>query len=139
MRHHKLSKLARLRRMELDRARSEMIAAESAANEARRAAADAQAAIEHEMKKACSILADDAAAETFAAWLPLGRAKQTRAQDQCERTEQNLFRARTMFNLARAAAEAVQILIETRQTADAKAALRKEQHVLDETSRRRAP
>ena len=137
MRRDKMSKLLQLRRMEVEGARAQMLAAEAMQSEARQTLRDAQSAVRREMEGACSLLADDAAAEAFAKWLPLGRAAQFRAEAQLRHAEENLIKARTTFNLARIAAEAVEKFIDNQRTAQIKADQIKEQLMLDEISPRR--
>lgn len=138
MRRDKLSKLLQLRRMEVEGARAQMLAAEATENEARQTLREAQSAVRRETEGACSLMADDAAAEAFAKWLPLGRAAQFRAEAQVRHAEENLIRARTTFNLARSAAEAVEKLIADQLAAQIKVDLIKEQFILDEISQGRS-
>ena len=137
MRPDPLPTVLRLRRMEMDAARAELLAAESRAGEAREATLAAQLAIRREMAAACSAEADDVSVEAFAAWLPVGRAAQTRAEASWRRAEEDSIRARTLFNLARGAAEAVEKLIDEQRAAEVKAALVREQKALDEVGGRR--
>ena len=136
MRRDPLPVVLRLRRTEMDSARAELLAAEARAAEAKEATLAAQLAIRREMAAACSAEADDVSVERFAVWLPVGRASQTRAEALWRRAEEDSLRARTLFNLARSAAEAVETLMEEQRVAEVKAALAKEQLVLDEVGGR---
>jgi len=136
MRRDPLPIVLRLRRTEMEAARSDLLAAEARAAEAKEATLAAQLAIRREMAAACSAEADDVSVESFAAWLPVGRAAQTRAEAMWRRAEEDSIRARTLFNLARTAAEAVEKLIEEQRLADVKAAMAKDQLVLDEIGSR---
>ena len=137
MRRDQLLKLLQLRRMEVNAARAELLAAEVTAREARQAVRDAQSMLRHEMAAACSVAADDGAAEAFAKWLPIGRAAQTRAEAQLQRVEENLFRIRTAFNLSSSAAESVEMLINDQHTTQIRAEQAAEQLHLDEISLRK--
>ena len=123
-------------RRERQHRQSQPFSAEARAAEAKEATLAAQLAIRREMAAACSAEADDVSVESFAAWLPVGRAAQTRAEAMWRRAEEDSIRARTLFNLARTAAEAVEKLIEEQRLADVKAAMAKDQLVLDEIGSR---
>ena len=137
MRRDSLPTLLRLRRMEMDHARTDLLAAEARASDARQAAQAARLAIQREMLAASAVEADDSAVQAFANWLPVGRASQTRAEAELRRAEEDSIRARTFFNLARTAAEAVEKLIDQREAAAVRAEQAKEQAALDEVASRR--
>ena len=121
----------------MDQSRADLLSAEARAVEARQSAAAARLAIQREMLAASATEADDRAVEAFAKWLPVGRAAQTRAEAALRRAEEDSIRARTQFNLARTAAEAVEKMIAEQTAAALRLSLAKEQSVLDEAALRR--
>ncbi len=134
MRPDPLPTLLRLRRMEMDTARAEMLNVEARVAEAQLAVQTAEAAIRHEIAMASDIATDDAAVEAFSAWLPVGRATLARAAVVRGRAEEDVLHARTMFNLARIAAEAVETLIEENKANGLRTGLQRQQAVLDDIS-----
>lgn len=134
-----LRTVLRLRTMEVDASRAELAAREARAHEATLALHEAETAIQCEMAAASRVNADDGVVEAFIAWLPTGRAAVTRAKALLSRAQEEAAQARAMLNLARAAAEAVEKLIEKRDEERAAEALRKQQLVLDEAGLRPRP
>jgi flagellar FliJ protein len=126
----------RLRRMEVDAARAELVLRETRAHEAAIMAHEAEATIQAEMQAATRLTADDAAVEAFGAWLPKGREAVARAEALLLRAQAEAAQARARLNLARAAAEAVEKLLEKKAAAAEKEALRRQQIVLDELGQR---
>lgn len=134
-----LQTVLQLRRNDVDAARAALMECESQAQSASQAEKEALATIQSEMQAAAALSADDAVVEAFGAWLPLGRAAVSRASATLARAEDDATQARAVLNLARAAAEAVEKLIEKRDEEVAREALRREQIVLDEVSQRQTP
>ena len=137
MRHDPLPTLLRLRQMEMDTARGDLLSAEARLSDARRGVQAAEASIRNEMTAASGVNADDAAVQAFAKWLPSGRASVARAKALRARAEEDTVQARTLFNLARVAVEAVEKLIEEKRNQELREAGRREQLALDEAGRRR--
>jgi flagellar biosynthesis chaperone FliJ len=137
MRRNPLPVLLRLRATDLDAARAELVQIEHRMLEARRAVQAAELAIHNEMAAAASVQADDAAVQAFANWLPIGRASVARAKALRTRAEEDSLHARTIFNLARIALEAVQNLMDEQRAAQSRTAIRNEQNALDEIGGRR--
>ncbi len=138
MRRDALPILLRLRRMEMDHARADLLAAEARVGETRQAAQAARLAILREMLAASAMEADDSAVQAFANWLSVGRATQTRAEAELRRAEEDSIRARTCFNLARTAAESVGKLIDQRNAAEQRVDRVTEQMTMDEVASRRS-
>ncbi len=139
MRRNPLPVLRQLRAREMQAARAELLSAERHLVEARRAVHAAESAIRHEMAAAASVHADDSAVQAFAKWLPVGRASVARAKALRARAEEDTLQARTVFNLARSALEAVETLIESQRVVEASETARKEQASLDEMGSRLRP
>ncbi len=131
-----LQTLLRLRHTEVDAARAELMACEMRVQNAALAEQAARAAIVSEMAVASTLTSTDAAVEAFGAWLPIGRAAVTRAEATLSRSEDEAVQSRACLNLARAAAEAVEKLLEKQAEEAAKEALRREQVILDEAGQR---
>jgi hypothetical protein len=134
MRPDPLPTLLRLRQMEMDAARAELLPAEAQLADAGRAVQAAEQAIRREMAAASMVDCDDATVEAFAKWLPTGRASVARAKALRTRAEDSTLQARTMFNLARTAYEAVEKLIAEKRNLVLRASERHEQAGLDEVA-----
>lgn len=135
----RLRMLMRLRKSEVDTARTALAARLEEAGAARSRAQEAEAAIAREFEAASRLDADDAAVDALAAWLPRGRAAAAVARGQADRAEAEVVQARAMLTLARSAAEAVQALIEAETAIATRQAAAREQAVLDEAARHREP
>lgn len=97
----------------------------------------ARAAIATEMQSALALSTDDAAVDAFAMWLPRGRAAVARACHELEAAQDEITQVRAALSLARAAAEAVDQLIEARNATALMELQRKQQIELDDFSHRR--
>lgn len=132
-----LPTLLRLRRLAHDEARRALT--EAVAREA--AATDIADAIDREIGRettlASSLDTDDAVVERFGLWLTGARHRAAAARAHAERLESDTARARAAMTLARAGVEAVESLAADRAAADRDAAMRREQHALDDLARRK--
>jgi hypothetical protein len=120
-------------------------------DEARRAVSDATARetlaqgaadrVEHEIARetalACSLAADDSAVEAFGAWLTGARQRAAATRETAERAGAETARARAALNIARAGLEAAEALAAGRLDAAAATQARREQHALDDLTRRK--
>lgn len=139
MARDRLRIVLRLREMEVDDARTELVRRETRVHAAAVAAHEAEAAIQSEMTAAARLSADDAAVEAFGAWLPSGRRAVLEAQAVLSRAQGESAQARARLNVARAAAEAVKTLIADRDAEASREVLRREQIDLDEAGARAGP
>ncbi len=102
-------------------------------------AADAvEREIARETEIACNLAADDAAVEAYGAWLTSARHRAEATRAAAERAEAETARFRAALNLSRAGLEAAEALAAGRAAQDAEAEVRREQHALDDLTRRRA-
>jgi flagellar export protein FliJ len=131
-----LQTLLQLRRMDVDAARLALIERETALQTAVKAEHQAEAAIISEMKAATELRTDDATVEAFGTWLPYGRRMVACAKAKAEDAQGHVIQARAVLNIARAAAEAVDKLIEVKATKASADMARREQNRLDELSQR---
>jgi flagellar export protein FliJ len=132
----RLASLARMRRQDVDEARRNLAGCLDLEAAAERCAAASDASIAREMQAAGNLSAGDHAAANFAAWLETARASAATARLEQQRTGAATGRARAALVAARAAAEAVEMLRAAQAASRHAAALRAEQHDLDEIGRR---
>jgi len=92
----------------------------------------AEEALVQERDIALSPLAEDAAVEHYAAWLPHGQKALQVALDEMNRQTAETARARSTMIMARAALKAVQTLDEQRALQKRLATLKAEQNTLDD-------
>jgi len=126
--------VARLRKLAIDEARlglAALLAAETRAAEADRAA---QASLLREREAASAL---DAADGAFAAWLPRGLEARDVARDASTQAEVAAQQGRVTLAAARAAAEAVEDMLEKEAAEQMAETERREQAVLDEVGQRR--
>jgi hypothetical protein len=134
-----LQALLRLRRLAHDEARRALSAAVAQEALALAAADATEREIARETELACRLEADDAAVEAFGVWLVEARRRAEATRDAAERAEAETARARATLNLARAGLESAEAVAAERAGLVAKAEARREQHALDELTRRREP
>jgi flagellar export protein FliJ len=134
-----LQTVLRLRRMDLDSCRAELVHKDTRAHEAAIVVQAAEARIQAEMAAASRLSASDAAVEAFGAWLPKGREAVAHAIAVLERAQQDAAQARALLNLARAAAEAVERMLEQKAVDATREELRVQQVSLDEVGLRQRP
>lgn len=127
-------RLRRLASIEARRAVSDAVARETLAQ---RVADMAEDEIARETALACVLEASDAAVEAFGAWLTCARQRAEAARSAAERAGAETARARAALNLARAGLEAAEALAAGRVEAAVAAQARREQHALDDLTRRR--
>ncbi len=131
-----LQAVLRLRRIANDEARRAVSDAVAQETLAQRLADMVDDEIARETALACSLEADDAAVEAFGAWLTYARQRAEAARNAAERAEAETARARAVLNLARAGLETAEMLLARRVDAAAAAQARREQHALDDLTRR---
>ena len=132
-----LQAVLRLRRIANDEARRAVSDAVAQETLAQRLADMVDDEIARETALACRLEADDAAVEAFGAWLTYARQRAEAARNAAERAGAETARARAVLNLARAGLEAAEAVAASRQDAAAAAQARREQHALDDLTRRR--
>ncbi len=132
-----LQTVLRLRRIAKDEARRAVSDAVAQETLAQRLADMVDDEIARETALACRLEADDVAVEAFGAWLTCARQRAEVARNAAERAGAETARARAVLNLARAGLEAAEALAASRQDAAAAAQARRDQHALDDLTRRR--
>ena len=132
-----LRTLVRLRQGTVGEAKRLLATCLEAETRARNAAAEAERRIAREAEAACRLEAGDAAVESFAAWLPVGRHAVEAARRAEEASRSDTERARAAMVLARTGAEAAEKLLAKREAELAAEAQRKAQLALDELARGR--
>ncbi len=132
-----LQTVLRLRRIANDEARRAVSDAVAQETVAQRVADMVEDEIARETALACKLEADDAAVETFGAWLTCARQRAEATRDAAERAEAETARARAALNLTRAGLEAAEALVAGRLDAASAAQARREQHALDDLTRSR--
>ena len=132
-----LHSVLRLRKLAADEARRALTAAILREGLAQSAADAVEHEIARETALACSLAVDDAAVEAFGTWLTCARQRAEASRGAAERAEAETARARAALNLARAGLEAAEALASQRASSEAMATARREQHALDDLTRRR--
>jgi flagellar biosynthesis chaperone FliJ len=105
-----LATLRRLRRRALDAASPAMMEAQTAQDQAETAMRAARRRLDTEREAAEDLAADDRAVETYAAWLPRGRAALAAAATAREEARETVDLARARLAAARIALEAADLL-----------------------------
>ncbi len=137
--HDPLEALLRLRRHAVDEARRDLASCLRVEAEATQAVAMMTGKIEAETEAAASLASEDADVEAFANWLRRIKPQQAAVQHAQENAEADTTQARSLLAAARAAARAVEVMLE-RQAAERLAETeRREQAALDEVAQRREP
>jgi len=131
-----LQSVLRLRRLAHGEAVRALSSALSQETHAQSAADAVEREIARETEIACNLAADDAAVEAYGAWLTGARHRAEVARAAAERAEAETARSRAALNLARAGLEAAEALAADRAAQDAEAETRREQHALDDLTRR---
>ncbi len=139
MKRDPLRTMLRIRQATLDEAQKAVAGAYQREREAGARARAAAAALDREMKAATSLVAGDDAVELFARWLPIGRRALAQAREAERAATTELDRARVVLGLARAAAAAVESLIEQRAAEQRLEDGHKDQRLMDEAGRRWMP
>jgi len=129
--------LLRLRHLTVDEARRDLAASLRAEDAAAQVVARLEAAIERETEAACSLAADDADVEAFAAWLRRIRPEQSAAHAAQDRAEAETALARGVLAAARGAARAAEAMLERQESARQAEAERLAQRDIDEVAQRR--
>lgn len=132
-----LQTVLRLRRLACDEARRALGAAIAREDLARSAADAVEQEIVRETETACSLIADDAVVEAYGTWLIGARQRAEAARSAAERAEAETGRARAALNLARAGLESAEALAAQRAAHQAEAEAQRDQHALDDLTRRR--
>jgi flagellar export protein FliJ len=131
-----LDAVLHLRRQALEEAARDLAECLRGEEEAGRAVAAVEAAIERETEVASSLEVGDAVVEAFGIWLKRARKDLFAAQAARDKSESETARARAVLAVARAAVKATEHLIAARAAAAAQEAERQEQRGLDEIGRR---
>jgi uncharacterized damage-inducible protein DinB len=119
----------------VDRAREGLASCLRSEDEAAKAAAEADAAIERERQSASDLLAEDHVVEAFAAWLKVGRKAADDAWRRQADAEARTARARAELTAARAAAEAAEQVLGQREAERRAEDERRAQLALEEAAR----
>ncbi len=130
-----LRTLLRLRTAALDAARQALADGLTAERRAIDGEHAAREALRFEEAAATSLDAGDGAVEAFAAWLPRGREAVRIATAERDRCAAELVGARAKLALARAGAEAITSVLDSRASGARAAESRKAQAELDEAGR----
>jgi len=139
MKHEAIVTVARLRRLARDQARQDLTRAVTAEAAAAARADEATRRIADEAAAASSLTADDAAVETFAAWLPAARQYATETRALCERASAEVGRMRAVLTASCTASEAVEMLLAQRAEVRANDDARRMQSELDEAGHQITP
>ncbi len=129
-----LEALIRLRRLAADEARRSLADCLRDEDQAVRAIAALDAAIERETEAATSLATGDAEVEAFAAWLRRMRPRQHAAYMAESHAEAATAQARIMLAAARAAVQAAEEMLEEHEAHRRAESERQEQHALDEVA-----
>jgi Flagellar FliJ protein len=124
----------RARRVAVEMARRHLLGTQAAEQAAGAAESAARQAIVREASVAAMVTADDAAVETFAAWLPVGRAAAARLEQALRHACSETSQARAILAAARTAEASIQVLIDSGAAAAKIEANRKEQRALDDAA-----
>jgi flagellar export protein FliJ len=128
--------LLRLRRLARDAALQDLAAALRAEADAAQGVAELEAAIARETEAAGALSGDDSVVEAFGRWLREARRARGAAEARRDGASAEVGLARAVLAAARAAVEAAEALAERRREEARAAALRGEQHALDESAAR---
>ena len=137
MRDEALQALLRVRRLASDEARRTLGEALARETQAQDAADAVDREIARETDLACSLDADDAVVEAFGAWLSGARVRAEATRKTAERAAAETARARAGLKLARSGLEAAEALAAEHRAAKREADAQREQHDLDDLTRRR--
>ena len=131
-----LPPLLRLRRLARDAALQDLATALRAEADAAQGVAELEGAITRETEAAGALSGDDAVVEAFGRWLREARRALSAAEARRDGASAEVGLARAVLAAARAAVEAAEALAERRRDDARAAALRGEQHTLDEIAAR---
>jgi flagellar export protein FliJ len=131
-----LDTVLRIRRVTVDDAKRDLAALLRAEEAAQTKAEATEALIAQEAAAATDLRAGDDAVESYAAWLPVGRANAAAARAAHEDACAAVSQARAALTVARASAESAQQLLDKRAEHRRAEMARKDQAVLDEIASR---
>jgi flagellar export protein FliJ len=136
MERDRLAPVLRLRQLARDTALNELAAALAEEAAAMAAVAALEAEIARETEAAAALTGDDAVVEAFGRWLREARRALGTAEARRDEASAEVGLARAVLAASRAAMEAAEALAARRQDEARLAALRGEQHALDELAAR---